>query len=202
MMKRYEIINHIIKNKGYKSYLEIGVREGECFMAIECDNKIGIDPAPSSKATQIISSDDFFNELDNETRFDIIFIDGLHLDYQVDKDIINSLEHLNEGGSIIIHDCNPPEKAYAGTQPIYDYPINGNWNGTVYLSIIKIRLYRKDLILKTVDSDWGVGILTRGNSKTLDYFPNDALDWDFFNMNRNNILNLISIENFRALYKI
>jgi hypothetical protein len=42
-MKRYEIINRIIQNKGYHNYLEIGVRDGECFKAINIAGTIIID---------------------------------------------------------------------------------------------------------------------------------------------------------------
>lgn len=200
-MKRYEIINRIIKSKGYEDYLEIGVRDGECFKMIECSSKIGVDPNPTSDhTTYVMTSDAFFDDLSEDRKFDIIFIDGLHIDEQVDKDIENSLKHLKEGGTIVLHDCNPPTEKHALEYPVYEAPTNGNWNGTVYLSLVKLRLYRKDLVLKTVDSDWGVGILTRGDSKTINAFPSDSLNWDFFNRNRNDILGLLDIETFKAYY--
>lgn len=202
-MKRYEIINRIIKSKGYKKYLEIGTRNGECINQIECLYKMGVDPYPAGTGTtHIMNSNDFFSELSLDEKFDIIFIDGLHLDFQVDLDIENSLKHLSDDGVIVLHDCNPPTKEHAGANPIYTPPINGDWNGTVYLSIIKLRLYRKDLTLKTVDSDWGVGLLTRGESETLNVFPNDVLSWDFFELNRNEILNLITVDSFKSFYAV
>ena len=200
-MKRYEIINRIIESKGYKNYLEIGVRDGECFREINCENKVGVDPAPATyDTTHIMTSDTFFKDLSTDTKFDIVFIDGLHLDHQVDKDIENSLKYLSEGGTIVLHDCNPPTKYHAGENPVFTAPANGEWNGTVYLSLIKLRLYRKDLKLVTVDSDWGVGILTTGVSETLNAFPNDAISWDFFNGNRDQILGLVTPEQFDEMY--
>lgn len=200
-MKRYEIINRIIENKGYKEYLEIGVRDGECFKQICCENKIGVDPNPTSEdTTHIMTSDKFFESLDPEKKFDIVFIDGLHLDFQVDKDIENSLRHLSEGGTIVLHDCNPPTKHHAAESPVFTYPANGDWNGTVYLSLVKLRLYNSNVKLVTVDSDWGVGILTKEVSESLNAFPNDALSWDFFSHNRNEILNLIDPSEFESMY--
>ena len=200
-MKRYEIINRIIESKGYKNYLEIGVRDGECFREINCENKVGVDPAPTSyDTTHIMTSDKFFEDLSSDTKFDIVFIDGLHLDHQVDKDIENSLKYLSEGGTIVLHDCNPPTKYHAGETPVFTAPANGEWNGTVYLSLIKLRLYRNDLKLVTVNSDWGVGILTTGVSETLNEFPNDAISWDFFNENRDQILGLVTPEQFDEMY--
>jgi hypothetical protein len=200
-MKRWEIINTIIENKGYKNYLEIGVRDGKCFKEICCENKIGVDPSPvSDHTTHIMTSDSFFDSIDTDQKFDIIFIDGLHLDFQVDKDIENSLRHLSEGGTIVLHDCNPPTKYHAAESPVFSAPANGEWNGTVYLSLIKLRLYRNDLKLVTVDTDWGVGILTRDISESLDVFPSDATTWEFFNENRQEILDLISPEQLEELY--
>jgi len=89
-MKRYEIINRVIESKGYSDYLEIGVRDGKCFKEICCKNKTGVDPNPvSSGTTHIMTSDNFFSSITEDTKFDVIFIDGLHLDFQVDVDIEN-----------------------------------------------------------------------------------------------------------------
>jgi hypothetical protein len=149
-----------------------------------------------------MTSDSFFDSIDTDQKFDIIFIDGLHLDFQVDKDIENSLRHLSEGGTIVLHDCNPPTKYHAAESPVFSAPANGEWNGTVYLSLIKLRLYRNDLKLVTVDTDWGVGILTRDISESLDVFPNLAISWDFFSGNKNLILDLISPDEFKERYSI
>ena len=202
-MKRYEMINRVIESKGYTHYLEIGVRDGECFREICCNNKTGVDPNPtSSHTTHKMTSDDFFSDLDENAMFDVIFIDGLHLDHQVNKDIENSLKHLKEGGTILLHDCNPPTKYHAAESPVYSAPANGDWNGTVYLSLINLRLYRNNLRLRTVDSDWGVGLLTKETSETLNAFPNDAMSWEFFYENRQEILDLVTVDEFINLYPV
>jgi len=53
-----------------------------------------------------------------------------------------------------------------------------------------------------VSSDWGVGIVTRETSETLNAFPNDAMSWEFFNENRQEILDLITVEEFINLYPV
>lgn len=200
-MTRHEIINKIIESKGYNNYLEIGVRDGECFKKIKCGTKTGVDPNPiTSDTTHKMTSDEFFTELSKDEKFDIIFIDGLHLEEQVDKDIENSLKFLSDGGTIVLHDCSPPTSYHALEYPIFTPATNGNWNGTVYKSIIKVRLYRKDLVLETVDTDWGVGILKRGESQTINAFPDEAMTWDWFSDNRKEVLNLISPEEFISRY--
>ncbi len=47
-------------------------------------------------------SDNFFNK--NKINYDLIFVDGNHTINQVLKDIINSLNCLNENGIIVLHD--------------------------------------------------------------------------------------------------
>lgn len=202
-MKRYEIINRIIESKGYQDYLEIGVRDGECFKEICCKNKTGVDPYPaSSHTTHKMESDDFFSSLESNVNFDIIFIDGLHLDFQVDKDIQNSLKHLKEGGTILLHDCNPPTPFHADTKPYFSAPANGEWNGTVYLSLIKLRLYNSNVKLRTVNTDWGVGILTKELSENINAFPDLATSWDYFDSNREVILDLITPDIFMESYPL
>ena len=84
--QRFDIINKIIKKKGFKNYLEIGCFEDENFKKIIIDRKVGVDPI--SGGTIRLTSDEYFSS--NKEIFDIIFIDGLHHFDQVKKDIINS----------------------------------------------------------------------------------------------------------------
>jgi len=101
---RTDLINYFIKLFNYKSYLEIGVMHvGKNFNKIECEDKVGVDP--NGKTTFTGTSDEFFQQ--NEEKFDIIFIDGLHEATQVKRDILNSLKHLNKNGTIVCHDVSP-----------------------------------------------------------------------------------------------
>lgn len=43
-MKRWEIINAIIRKNGYERYLEIGTWMGECISKVECPIRHGVDP--------------------------------------------------------------------------------------------------------------------------------------------------------------
>ena len=88
-----------------------------------------------------------------DKRYDLIFIDGLHLEHQSDKDIVNALRHLNPGGAVVVHDCLPPdEPSQSEIDPA------GSWSGTVWRSVIKCSLQTK-LDITIVDTDWGVGII-------------------------------------------
>ena len=201
IVTKEKVINDLIIKNKYKKYLEIGVRDGSNFKKIICDEKLGVDPQPRSKdTTHIMTSDDFFKDLKKDDKYDIILIDGLHTEEQVDKDIANSLFHLSDGGSIILHDCNPPSEFHAKEIPFYDPPISAEWNGTVYKSLIKLRMTRTDLNLITIDEDYGIGIITKKQSLFPKLENNHHFDsWEFFVQNKKEILNLVSYEEYKLL---
>ena len=104
------LLNRIIKELNYASYLELGVSDGErCYNIVNCANKIGVDSNPIINLPNVIHSytDDFFKTLDQNKKFDLIYIDACHEKYQVYRDFCNSLKHLNSGGMIILHDIYP-----------------------------------------------------------------------------------------------
>ena len=55
--KRWELINKIIKNNNYSSYLEVGCFNNECFDKINIKNKIGVDPQKGGTVRK--TSDEF-----------------------------------------------------------------------------------------------------------------------------------------------
>ena len=190
-MKRYEIINRVIESKGYIDYLEIGVRDGECFKQICCKNKTGVDPNPtSSDTTHRMTSDDFFMSISEDTKFDIIFIDGLHHDDQVLKDIENSLNHLSDNGTIVCHDCLPTTEKM---QERDDH--GGEWTGDVWKAIAELRVDSIDLDIKVVDTDYGCGIIRRGTNipyETTDNYKS----YYHYSVNKWRMLNVISPQQF------
>lgn len=205
-MTRTDIINKFIETRGYKSYLEIGVFTGENFKAVKCKNKVAVDPNPqmdipenSYDARWIYkkTSDEYFGvSVPNvilTPMFDIIFIDGLHTEEQVTKDINNSLKVLNKGGVILLHDCNPPTELHA--RPLYTTEIP-EWNGTVYRAYIDFRA-RFPYETYVIDTDWGVGVIDQPLKPPI-ISPVHGLPSDFkdFAEHRNYYLNLISPEEF------
>lgn len=192
-MNRWDIINKLIKKYNYKTYLEIGIYTGECFNKIQCEFKAGVDPNPAFSSPWIFksTSDKYFDILNPETKFDIIFIDGLHHTEQVDRDIENSLKHLSENGRIVIHDCNPPTYQHASREPILN-----EWNGDVYKSIIRLRENRGDLKIVTVDIDWGCAIIKKEKSSRIKVESKIYTCWPCFADNRKHALGLISVQEF------
>ena len=82
-------MNFIIEKRGYFSYLEIGVYRKENFneMTSKLKFKISVDPDPEAEADFMMTSEMFFKRYGDRFKFDIIFIDGMHLCEYVKKDI-------------------------------------------------------------------------------------------------------------------
>lgn len=189
-MTRTDILNYLILHNNYKSYLEIGVfNEEHNFKKIKCQHKIGVDP--NGCTTYSVTSDEFFTI--NDITFDLIFIDGLHLENQVDKDIKNSLQFLNPKGAIVLHDCLPESEWHQREE----YGGDGLWCGTVWRSIAKLRMSQTNLEIRVVNTDYGCGILKVG--KNIPY-PQTAINYSLYESQKQNLLNVISVQEFKAMY--
>lgn len=201
MRHRTEVINHLITKYGYKKYLEIGIAYGECIDSIRIEHKDGVDPNPQcSSVNYPITSDQFFANLPSDYKYDIIFIDGLHLHEQVIKDVDNSLNHLSEGGIILLHDCNPEEEYLQ----VRNYDPHRAWTGDVWKTVLHYRRSRKDLSVAVINIDWGIGLIKRGSQDLYICDPHhDSLieyDYSFLHKDRTNLLNLINVEKFLNTY--
>lgn len=199
-MYRYDLINKLIQDNSFTSYLEIGVCHPElCFNKINCKHKDSVDPGyenPNNPVKFKMTSDEFFNSLkSNHPKYDVIFIDGLHISWQVKNDIENSLKYLNDGGYIILHDCNPPSLFHARE----NYEIDGNlyeWNGTVWKVLYWVRTHRKDLHACVVDTDFGLGIIMKNkdNNTNLIPFENPFYEYNKMVEYRKENLGLIGVD--------
>ena len=152
---RTTIIQKIINQKKYKSYLEIGCDNDENFSKIQIESKIGIDPLKGG--TLRMTSDEFFSK--NDQSFDIIFLDGLHTYEQTIKDINNGLKFLNINGVILIHDCLP-KKIWNQIVP----RLYGHWNGDVWKAIVHSRTY-ENADTYTCVADHGIGVIFRRKNR-------------------------------------
>jgi hypothetical protein len=190
MMTRTEILNTLASRYQYQSYLEIGVATGVNFHSVRCAYKVGVDPADGVPATHKMTSDDFFAQ--NKDRFDLIFIDGLHESEQVNRDIDNSLTVLKEGGTIVLHDCNPlEERIQMLPKPTSEPECWGAWTGDVWKSIAQLRMCRPNLSVYVIDTDWGCGIVRPGRQKLFPTAPRENINWALLESHRNELLNLV-----------
>lgn len=220
--QKKEIINHLIKTNNFTKYLEIGVFiPADNFDLINVTTKHSVDPCVEFETDNVdykYTSDDFFSYLENEKlelpsdyKWDVIFIDGLHISTQVDTDFNNAFNHLSENGFILIHDANPPTLWHAREDYLVD-GIRTSWNGTVWKAIYKLNALRSDLVVHTVggegadgwikgigDCDWGLAVIHRGEQECCE-FNNPFYEYRKFEENRKSHLNTINMEQFYQMY--
>ncbi len=189
---RLDMINYFIKKNDYKSYLEIGCDKNQIFSQITLSKKIGVDPYSGGNVRK--TSDDFFKE--NVEKFDLIFIDGLHVYEQVKKDIINSIDFLNKEGVILVHDCLPDT---IGKQAVPRYKMQ--WNGDVWKAIVDLR-QRDDLEIHTCFVDQGIGIIKKQINSSILKINKKTRDLKFsdFYHNHKEYLRIINLDEFKKIY--
>ncbi|MFX0132325.1 MAG: class I SAM-dependent methyltransferase [Candidatus Hodarchaeota archaeon] len=212
------IIQLIINRLKAKTYLEIGVLYGVCFSYLKVKKKIAVDPKISITLPKRLlsslknkfyemTSDEFFSKFAPKILkrgLDVVFVDGLHTYEQSLKDVLNSLNYLNKGGIIIMHDCNPHsiEQAYpAKSKNHFKSLLLGRreWCGDVWKTIVYLMSTRKDLNIFVIDYGDGFGIIQRGTpSKMLNYTTDNIkkMNYDDLANNRENLLNLKSLNYF------
>jgi len=194
MTSRDELINYLIEKSQAKSYLEIGICDGTNHKKIKCSSKVGVDPVSSSNCvTHKETSDSFFSK--NKKNFDIIFVDGLHVNEQVYRDITNSLKFLNKNGFIVCHDMNPTSELH---QQVPRPKGQRQWNGDCWKSWTKLRTERNDLSMYVVDIDWGCGVIKYGTQELFET-KNETIDYAYLEKNRKKLLNLVTVEEFISL---
>lgn len=199
-MNRTDIINHLIKTYNYKSYLEIGVARGDNFEAIKCEHKVGVDPGNEyPKITHNITSNEYFKGF--LEKFDIIFIDGYHEHFQFMKDVENSLKRLNKGGIIVCHDILPDNESSGS------YPSVGSgtcWKGWANFRMNDSATDTHKMVMRVVDTDCGCGIIQayENNNFIKELSEKKEIEWNIMSdkMSRNQLMNVISVEEFLQLY--
>lgn len=208
---RTEIINFILSLFNRDTYyLEIGVRNPEHnFNKIKANKKYSVDPGIEFIKNPVdfkLTSDDFFEKLNNneilssQIKFDVIFIDGLHLAEQVDRDIKNALNYTKDDGIIVLHDCNPPTEWHARSNYDFHYtPAGMFWNGTTWKAFLKWR-FNPNIQSCCIDSDWGVGILSKSHKIGHSIKQTNCFyEFHELEVNRKEYLNLLSFEDFKKL---
>ena len=162
------------------------------FLRFNVKKKTGVDPV--SGGSLRMTSDNFF--LKNNEKFDCIFIDGLHEYHQVKKDIINSLNVLNDNGIILLHDCLP-DNVFTQAIP----RCKKNWNGDVWKAIVEFRT-NPDTDVYTCYADQGIGVIFKKKNKNLLKINTNNFHKLKFEEYFNNYKSLMNLIDFEELLKI
>jgi hypothetical protein len=177
---RIGFLNQLIRHFKFRSYLEIGCGDDRTFDRVAAADKVGVDPVGGG--TLRMTSDHFFKV--NRKRFDLIFIDGLHLREQVLRDVANALRALRSGGCIVLHDCLPKTEMQQAR-----IRRTKAWTGDVWKAVAELRT-DPDLDVAVADADWGLGVVVpRPNSDPLRL--SSPLTWDDYVRDRARLLRVM-----------
>ena len=201
MNERLKILNAIAKKRSYSTYLEIGLgsKKSRIFNKVKVLYKASVDPNEED-ATYKMDSDEYFAGPGDMKGWDLIFIDGRHHADQVHRDLANALQRLNEGGSIVVHDCNPRREALQMVPEPYP---DAEWTGDVWKAWVWYRIHRDDLSMCVIDVDYGCGIIQGGGQKCFPASKMKAaaytgeLDYAFLELHRKELLNLVPFHTWK-----
>lgn len=217
-MLRTDVIQLFLNSKNKPAYLEIGVKDGDNFFPIKANSKTAVDPnfAFSLKnrlrwiyknfsnltANYFEVTSDHYFQVEKKQKIDVVFIDGLHTYQQSLKDVLNSLAILKDDGVIVMHDCNPPHEAsaYPSNSPSEAAQVGlsgwtGEWCGDVWKTICYLRSTRKDLKVFVLDTDYGLGIVTKGEAEDLLNISEEAINSMTYNDLAENREKLLGLKN-------
>jgi glycosyltransferase involved in cell wall biosynthesis len=163
---RSQVINLLTSSND--KYLEIGVEYGQTFLHthFKPENKTGVDPDPKFSVTnqpfkfEKHTSDDFFKSItdnNSDTKYNVIFIDGMHQSEYFLRDFNNSIKVLENNGSIFIDDILPLTYNEQLKIPRKYYYENGilkyreEWTGDIWKVVYHIlKNYADNLVLSEI----------------------------------------------------
>ena len=179
------ILNKIIKIRSFDGkYLEIGVENGLTLEAVCLDDKYGVDPnllvnkIIKPRGTKLfLEYSDIFFDTKIESKFDIVYLDGLHTFEQTYRDFKNVIQYLHLNSILMVDDTVPFDEFSSHPVQSESYSLrkksgkkdNGAWHGDVY-KLVRVLAY-----LKLPNLEY-ITLTDLINPKTL-IFPKIGCDW-------------------------
>jgi SAM-dependent methyltransferase len=155
-MNYSEVVQTLVRVAGYRTYLELGIWDGDTFAAMNriVPRCIGVDIQDRRKEKvgefYLESTDDFFAHWTDPV--DAVFIDACHYFHHVRRDFENSLRVLAPRGLILLHDTDPRSPEF----------LEPDRCATAYLIVPYIRLYHPELDVLTLQTaDAGLSLVRR-----------------------------------------
>jgi methyltransferase family protein len=168
-------LNRLADELNSQSYLEIGVSKGATFLHVNVPERTGVDPLYQFDTSPFTdehthffegTSDEFFSQLPRGTKFDLIFIDGLHTFEQTYRDLCSALTLSHPATVILIDDTLPsdvfsaiPDPGRALSHRARTGSDNQAWHGDTYKVVYAIHDFHLGLDYRT--------IIESGNPQTL-----------------------------------
>lgn len=161
-------------------YLEVGVSAGRTFFKVPAAHKVAVDPAfrfdveqaraehPEAEFHQVPSDEYFARIIDPDARFDVIYLDGLHVHEQTLRDLMNALHHLQPQGVIVVDDTRPPthlaslpdREEFAAVRR-YLHTADARWMGDIYKLVWFVETFMPHLSYRTIAENHGQTVIWR-----------------------------------------
>lgn len=161
-------------------YLEVGVWRGATFDKVPAARKVAVDPVfkldppvadrdePGSEFHEVTSDEYFAGLVGRDEQFDVVFLDGLHVYEQTLRDLMNTLDHLQPQGVVVVDDTRPPthltslpdrEEYFA----VRDYTGESDkrWMGDIYKLVWFVETFCPHLTYRTIADNHGQTVLWR-----------------------------------------
>jgi len=179
-VRRSEVLSRLANLYEDSRYLEIGVRKGVTFDQVPAARKVAVDPLflfdheqmqrdhPGTEYHQVTSDDYFASLIGVDEKFDVIYLDGLHVYEQTLRDLMNALDHLQPRGVIVIDDTRPP--SYVASLPERDAffavrtwlgVTDRSWMGDVYKLVWFLDTFCPHLTFRTIANNHGQTVVWR-----------------------------------------
>ncbi len=228
-MEKYDIVNGLAWEFGFRRYLEIcSPSTGGKFRFVDaslfdardrlmyrCPDDFA-DGLDINFRTAADNSHEMIRQLDAtlsmDARYDIILVDPYHTYRESLLDLRGAMCLLRPGGILVVHDCNPTDPKIAS--PNF---VPGDWCGVTYQAFVDFVLGVRCAAYCTVDDDYGCGVVFGAGARVPEAWrgarPAEALalDWTacrddddrrfaFFQRHRSALLNLVSVGRFQAVH--
>ena len=170
-----DIVAALARREGYTTYLEIATpTTGNEYASIDHEHfrvaerllyrvPPGFDDgAPIDYRTASEDCAPLLERLAAEgRRYDVILVDPFHTYDCSRRDLELAMRLLAERGTLVVHDCNPPDRALV--RPSFR---PGRWCGVTYAAFLDFVASREDVAYCTLDTDYGCGIVRRRSAAT------------------------------------
>jgi hypothetical protein len=191
----HTIVRGLLEAQGGTRYLELAMAErGTWIDAVEASVKHTV--SPDIGATFVMSEQEFIASGFGCERYDLIAIDSSHEEHRCLAALEWALGCVERTGAILVHDSNPPTEWHQ--RPSTQYASGTEWNGQVWKAVVRFRLRHPEIEVVTVDTDWGCTIVrpSRPARRQLDAKVLTQMNWQAFETNRTEWLNLVSVSRF------
>jgi hypothetical protein len=218
-VKKFNLVNALIRRRSYRSYLEICTPlTGMTFHRVD---KTSLHrshrlmyrcPPGFSDGNEITfrsENDDIKGLLSLLGSYDIVFVDGWHTYECALRDLRAAFSKLSPGGAIVAHDCFPAKREHTSNVPPRRW---SRWNGLTYCAYLDFTLSQPVLEACVVEADDGCAVIKKAGDTGFAEPRNTEIAgrwhrhraqrgfdvFDFFDAYRNELCNVLSLDDFLA----